>query len=961
MFKLLNGFIIIKLFLVSTIYSQNSSYFYLGRKELKNANVYSVLETKNGELYISTNRGLFYSYNKHLKKVLRFNDQNGSSLFGLIENQKGEVFCYNLSGQIFKVVNKKLILYYTLPEKYLQPVWYLFFDNSDNLIVAAKGIYNISNPKKSIQIDSLKVNYASKTSSGEIIINNKLDSLCILKNGTIEYRKIPPKVNIKDNYRTTFKLNNEWFNYFIKGSILPISTKKKIILAFRPENRARYHQFPNNEVWSLSANKGAKCIFLKDDSLKVKHHFFRNEFISSMHKGKSGTYYFGTFGNGLLVVPNISLNKYKLSNNQIRGITIGSNNRVFFTETNKGIMELVNGSGKKIRDSVNGKNYHKIYYNPDINFKINKEVPGLFYDSYFLGEQKSSFSAAKDIFITKNKNVLIASTSGLSKIGNDTLIDNLIWDKIHANNYRYSKINKRCKSVVFDDVNREVYLATINKLLILSNSNKNKEVLFKGNNISANKLLFYDNKVWVASQKNGVLVYKNGKNIKQINTADGLLSQNITKIIINNKILYILLNGRLQYYDLVKNDLVSLEKAEGFVDYIDDFDFSKTKLVMLNKRGIISSIDINKIPKQNSKPRLKLDSILVNDKTIDFKNLNHFSYDENHFNFVINVKNIVPALNTTIFFRIKGIDSNWNLFQNTQNSKITYKSLPKGKHTFEVYAKYGTSKSEILDYTFVIKAPYWQQWWFYLSIGLIILLLAYIYFKQRIASIKKNDREKLEKQMLETSLLDTKLAVLRSQMNPHFIFNSLNSIQNLVLKKDTMGSYDYIVLFSKLVRNTLNYSSVDFISIEKEIKFLEVYLKLEKLRFGENFNYQIKYKGKEELEVPSLLVQPFVENALLHGLLHKIGKKELTITFNYDKVLKCIITDNGIGRKASREINKRQGNLHESFALKAIEKRLEILKKQNHSEAGYSIIDLYENNQAIGTKVVLTIPFKEQF
>ena len=958
---ILNNLVIIVLLFVSKLYSQNPNHFFLGKEELKNADIYSILETKNEELYISTNRGLFYFFNKEFKSIPKLKNQKGSSLFNLIENKKGEIFCYNLSGQIFKVTNKKLTLYYTLPEKYLQSLLYLFLDTSDNLIITAKGVFNISNPTKVVAIDTLRTSFASKISTGEIVINNKIDSLSILKDGIIRYQKISEKVNLKDNHRTTFKLNNILFNYYTNGAILSVTPQKKIALTFSPEKRARYHQLIESETWSLSANKGAKSIVLKKDSLKIKHHFFKNEFISAIHKGKTGAYYFGTFGNGLIVVPNINIKGEKLSNNQIRGIAVSPKNTVFFTEVNKGIMAYKKGHVIKIRDSVNGKNYHKIYYNSAINFKINKDVEGLFYDSYFLGKKKSSFSAAKDIFITKNKTVLIASTSGLSKIGKDILLDSLSWYKVEANNYWYSKINKRCKSVVFDSINKQIYLATINKLLCITGANVHKEVFYKGNSISVNKLLLHDNKIWIATQKNGILIYEKGKVVREISTQNGLLSNNITKITIHDNKLYILSNGKLQYVYLDTNNIVSLEKGEGFIAYVDDFVFSNTKLWMLNKREALSSILINKIPSKNPKPKLKLDTVLVNDKIIDFKKRKHFSYNQKHFNFIIDVKNITVALNTTIYYRIKGIDTNWNTFHKAQNSNIVYKSLPIGKHRFEVYAKYGVNKSETLHYTFTINAPYWQQWWFYVGISLIILILIYVYFKRRIAFIKKKDQEELEKQMLQTNLLDTQLAALRSQMNPHFIFNSLNSIQDLVLKQDTEASYDYIVLFSDLVRNTLNYSNQDFILIEKEITFIEVYLKLEKLRFGTNFQYHIKYEGNEELKVPSLLIQPFIENALLHGLLHKKGKKELFVTFKYTDVLQCIITDNGIGRKASQDINKRQGNNHESFALEAIEKRLEIFKKQYQAKVGYIITDLYENKKAVGTKVVITMPFKKLF
>ncbi|WP_062060938.1 sensor histidine kinase [Aquimarina longa] len=205
------------------------------------------------------------------------------------------------------------------------------------------------------------------------------------------------------------------------------------------------------------------------------------------------------------------------------------------------------------------------------------------------------------------------------------------------------------------------------------------------------------------------------------------------------------------------------------------------------------------------------------------------------------------------------------------------------------------------------------------------------------------------------------LKSLKSQMNPHFIFNSLNSIQDLILQQNTDSSYDYVVLFSQLVRNTLNYSNKNFIAIEKELEFLEIYLQLEKLRFEDDLTYTIQHINTEGLSVPSLIVQPFIENALIHGLLHKSGKKQLTIDFTFTDHLLCTVTDNGIGRKEAKKIQQRQGGYHESFALEAIEQRLEILKEQYGKDVGYQVFDLYDDALAMGTKVEIRMPYKKEY
>jgi LytS/YehU family sensor histidine kinase len=175
------------------------------------------------------------------------------------------------------------------------------------------------------------------------------------------------------------------------------------------------------------------------------------------------------------------------------------------------------------------------------------------------------------------------------------------------------------------------------------------------------------------------------------------------------------------------------------------------------------------------------------------------------------------------------------------------------------------------------------------------------------------------------------------------------------------NSYSYITTFSNLVRSTLNHSEQEFIEFEQEIKLLELYLSLEKLRFKKNLNYSIETKNVDDIMVPPLIIQPFIENALVHGLLHKEGAKELKISFEAKDNLICIIEDNGIGREKAKSIKKRQRSEHESFSGKAIRKRFEILSKIFEGQFGFEYEDLYQEGKPCGTKVILTIPIKHKY
>jgi len=214
---------------------------------------------------------------------------------------------------------------------------------------------------------------------------------------------------------------------------------------------------------------------------------------------------------------------------------------------------------------------------------------------------------------------------------------------------------------------------------------------------------------------------------------------------------------------------------------------------------------------------------------------------------------------------------------------------------------------------------------------------------------------------LKNELNASKLIAIQSQMNPHFIFNAINSIQDLILKGDIDNSYNYIIKFSKLVRQTLHFSDKTFIDIEEEVELLKIYLELEKLRFKADFEYTINTNGIDDLQVPPMLVQPFVENAIKHGLLHKEGLKKLSISFYKNDALKCTVIDNGIGRKKAQEINKRQQKKYKSFSINATKNRFRIMKTHYQQDLGIQFEDLIENDEAIGTKVTINMPFERNY
>ena len=248
---------------------------------------------------------------------------------------------------------------------------------------------------------------------------------------------------------------------------------------------------------------------------------------------------------------------------------------------------------------------------------------------------------------------------------------------------------------------------------------------------------------------------------------------------------------------------------------------------------------------------------------------------------------------------------------------------------------------------------------------LLLFLLGLFVFRNFYLKRKKQQAENERKQT------ELEMQALRAQMNPHFIFNCLSSINKYILKNEPDTASDYLTRFSRLIRMVLLNSQRSFITLEDELDMLTIYLDMERMRFKNAFNYNIIFANRVDADaifIPPLLLQPFCENAIWHGLKplsdhqqtdHEPGRLDIILSMD-SKVLNCSITDNGIGRKKAAEIKSKSAEEKKSLGLKITAERLALLNQEKNAFTSYEIEDLKdENGNAVGTKVNLKISYKE--
>ncbi len=259
----------------------------------------------------------------------------------------------------------------------------------------------------------------------------------------------------------------------------------------------------------------------------------------------------------------------------------------------------------------------------------------------------------------------------------------------------------------------------------------------------------------------------------------------------------------------------------------------------------------------------------------------------------------------------------------------------------------------------------------FLITSFFLLLITVLFIFRNFATKRKNEKLESEKKLaqLKQKAADLEMQALRAQMNPHFIFNCLSSINRFILKNETETASDYLTRFSRLIRMVLINSKKQLITLEDEIEMLKLYLDMERLRFKFSFDYNITFSNTVDagaIQVPPLLFQPFCENAIWHGLMNKETNGKLDITlFTEANALKCVIEDNGIGRKKAAELKSKLSEDKQSVGLKITSERLSLLNNEEKIESFFTITDLEaENGEPLGTKVYISVSltnFQKEF
>ncbi|MEO6611056.1 MAG: histidine kinase [Chitinophagaceae bacterium] len=385
---------------------------------------------------------------------------------------------------------------------------------------------------------------------------------------------------------------------------------------------------------------------------------------------------------------------------------------------------------------------------------------------------------------------------------------------------------------------------------------------------------------------------------------------------------------------------VNDELVMGYRNMYVYFDPAKITGTDLPANPVIERILLNNTP---------LYSIPGNDREYTF------TYKQNTFSFYFTAFEFNNPGQIQFRYRLEGHDREWTYLDEQRNA--TYIRLPPGHYTFRVQAgnTQGQWNEDSAVFHMHIVPPFWQRWWFWPLLAIVFVTVVLLVARKRVNSIQKREQEKTA---LNKSMAELETQLLRSQMNPHFIFNSLNSIQKYIWENKEEDAAEYLARFAKLIRAILENSRLETIPLAQELEVLKLYIELEHRRSNGKFDYRIHSEKNLELDrilVPPLLLQPYIENAIWHGLNKKQvhGQLDISIRIENNRLI-YIIDDDGTGRSRKEEATAAG---KKSLGMEITRQRISKLQ-ENDSEAGVQIIDKTSNGEPSGTTVIVSIPVK---
>lgn len=890
--------------------------------------IYDVLEfKKQHEIIIASEKGLFIYTGKKIISIKNSKDK----AFHKISIMNDSIYVLSFNKNVYKIVNNDLELVFSDKNNESINDFYGINDKillcfPSKLVIYSNQSINEIFPKQNAYVHGIlkhdNINFLFSQSKNKIYLKEIAGD----KGFDINFSGKIQKVFL--NKSTNFFISNG-FIYSI--DVCNKSLKKIIEIPKELKNVKIYSikKIDENNI-AIGHNNGFSMYDIKKNAFS---HFFKEHIIHSIIQDSFGNIWLGSKFQGLIQIP--SKNIFELDIHQLLGI----NDKVVSSYQKDDKWYLGTNFGKIVVYDLNNNKIQQVKLNNNADVQSFYKKDNYLYvycDKLYKIDVKSlkiiqtyNVHSTKAIFV--DQDIYCATSGDFQNISKQFKTNKGLW---HICMY-------------YDKIKKGFYLGTNSGVFFVDKNMSNKPEKLKDNLkiVSIKKI----NEELRFFGINGVVYDSNFNIIKRhaINKVHNVSQLKPEKYLLYN-----------DYEVLMVNHEV--ERKLNFIPKITQDNPILNILEFNNNLFILTSDKIYKIKNYHSFIQDNLDETLdlqiSSSKKSDKKNQIRLSYKNTKILFELKSNlDLSFFSNYDVHFKINK-EAPQKIEANRKGEFIlNLNYLPEGNSTitFLLTNKKGESLSEKKISVFV-SSPFWKSIWFLSLLFFFVSTAIYFYQKNRIKKINDSNAEKIKKEKLKTKLVKSQLTAIRSQMNPHFVFNTLSTIQLKIAKKETNIAFNLVQKFSSLMRGVLSYSQVEIITLKEELNILKNYIELENQRFNNSINIAInvdKTMDLDDFKIPSLITQPFVENSFQHGLRHKKGNKILQISIkkNSSTSYSVVIEDNGIGIEASKELNKKN-SWKKSFAMDAIKKRI-----QHINSLGVVHVFLKVSSNEFGTKTYIKV------
>lgn len=589
------------------------------------------------------------------------------------------------------------------------------------------------------------------------------------------------------------------------------------------------------------------------------------------------------------------------------------------------------------------------------NFFIVEEAgKNISWEKIRFGKDNDSNNIIKEGAKTVKKIDLI-KRSGIFAFAQDSTDINIVWVGSSAGLYKYYKNTGKCELIVNEKVciteiitlkNGNVWFSTLEKGMGVYNSRNKRYHFYQYDKENTGTELLYPIKTFCLKSQGQFWVAVQDSTPAIFNT------DNQKFFFINHKELAQSENSTLD---------VKLDVSGNFL-FIKGGDLYKGN----NREGILES----EIVKGTSIQGPFIKSISLEDRTI-LATLNYkadllksitLDYDQNSLLVEFDQNDFNEKDSTQYAWKIDGVTNGWRTIPKVKFDSSNFcliNNLSPGEYTLQIKLRVGSQdwRKQIAELKIKIEPPFWYSFWFWFLVMISLVTLVFLLYRVRIQALKK---QVAQKTAFKKDLVEYEAKALRAQMNPHFIFNCLNSIKYLIQQNDTEKAVSYLAVFSKLIRTLLNNADKKEITLFDEIETCKLYLQLEAMRLEGRFSYKINIDEKvdmKSIKIPALIIQPFIENAIWHGIMPKGSKGTIELRIaEKGNDIEVIIEDDGIGMESSKNNKTGLDISHESKGLSLTEARLKLDNFLRQRNAKLDISEVKDNaGIPLGTRIVLTI------